>query len=348
MIVKNEEDRIGKCLSSVENAVDEIVIVDTGSTDNTKEVVEQYTKNIYDFKWIDDFAAARNYSFSKATKEYVLWLDADDILLEEDRERLIKLKSELDSSVDCVNFQYHYAFDEEGKPSLVFQRERLVKRSRKYQWVGFIHEYLDVDGKSIDADVNVTHCRVHGDGDRNLNIYRKKIEEGFQLSTRDKYYFGKELYYHELYEETIKQLEEFVELPAWEEDKLDALYRIAECYQNMGDNQKAKTVLYQCFDLAAPRAECLFRIGWIFQEEARYLQAIYWYESILKLEQPKNVKGFFFIEFWTWKPHLELCVCYYQIGNIEKAIYHNEQAAQYVPNDSAVLYNRTFFESMKK
>ncbi|MER2072437.1 MAG: glycosyltransferase family 2 protein, partial [Psychrobacillus sp.] len=79
MIVKNEEEVIGRCLASVKDIVDEINIVDTGSTDQTKEIVKQYTNRIFDFKWIDDFAAARNYSFEQATKEYILWLDADDV-----------------------------------------------------------------------------------------------------------------------------------------------------------------------------------------------------------------------------------------------------------------------------
>ena len=87
MIVKNEEMVLKRCLDSVKNIVDEIIIVDTGSTDKTKDIAKKFTKNIYDFKWIDDFAAARNYSFSKATKEYIMWLDADDVILKKDREK---------------------------------------------------------------------------------------------------------------------------------------------------------------------------------------------------------------------------------------------------------------------
>ena len=82
MIVKNEEDNIGNCLDNIKDLVDEIIIVDTGSTDKTKEIVKKYTDKIYDFEWVDDFSKARNYSFSKATKDYIFWLDADDILLE--------------------------------------------------------------------------------------------------------------------------------------------------------------------------------------------------------------------------------------------------------------------------
>ena len=71
--------------------MDEIIVVDTGSVDRTKEIVEKYTSNIYDFQWIDDFAA-KKFFFSKATQEYILWLDADDVLLEDAQEALKLLK----------------------------------------------------------------------------------------------------------------------------------------------------------------------------------------------------------------------------------------------------------------
>ena len=67
MIVKDEEDVLGRCIDSVKSIVDEIIIVDTGSVDATKDIAKSYTDKVYDFKWIDDFSAARNFSFSKAT-----------------------------------------------------------------------------------------------------------------------------------------------------------------------------------------------------------------------------------------------------------------------------------------
>jgi Glycosyl transferase family 2. len=72
MIVKNEELTLDRCLTSIKDAVDEIIIVDTGSTDLTKNIGKKYTDKIFDFKWIDDFSAARNFSFSKATMDYIL------------------------------------------------------------------------------------------------------------------------------------------------------------------------------------------------------------------------------------------------------------------------------------
>ena len=110
MIVKNEELVLGRCLNSIKNLVDEIIIVDTGSTDKTKEIAALYTDKIYDFRWINDFSAARNYSFSKATKDYIMWLDADDVLLEEDQMKLEDLKENLDEKIDMVIMRYNVSF----------------------------------------------------------------------------------------------------------------------------------------------------------------------------------------------------------------------------------------------
>src|SRR5699024_5955738 len=114
MIVKNEEDVIGRCLECVIDIFDEIIVVDTGSDDNTKEIVKKYNKNLYYFKWIDDFEAARNYAFSKATKNYIMWLDADDIILNQDREKIKELKMNMDKSIDIVMMKYNTNFDSEG------------------------------------------------------------------------------------------------------------------------------------------------------------------------------------------------------------------------------------------
>ena len=107
MIVKNEEEVLDNCLSSISDVVDEIIIVDTGSNDNTKIIANKYTNNIYDFKWCDDFSKARNYSFSKATKDYILWLDADDYLTLENKEKLANLIATTLEQIRVANILLH-------------------------------------------------------------------------------------------------------------------------------------------------------------------------------------------------------------------------------------------------
>ena len=78
MIVKDEEQHLENCLNSIKELADEIIIVDTGSKDKTKEIAGKFTNKVYDFKWNDDFSEARNFSLSKATKDWILVLDADE------------------------------------------------------------------------------------------------------------------------------------------------------------------------------------------------------------------------------------------------------------------------------
>jgi glycosyltransferase involved in cell wall biosynthesis len=141
MIVKNEEELLHQCLESVKDICDEVIIVDMGSTDKTKEIAKQFTKKIIDFKWMDDFAAARNFAFSHATMDYILWLDAGDTLLKEDQLKFKELKTNLNHTIDVVSLIYNIDFDEFGNPSLNYRSNRLVKREKYFHWVGPVHEY---------------------------------------------------------------------------------------------------------------------------------------------------------------------------------------------------------------
>lgn len=346
MILKNEEAVIGRCLDCLKSIVDEIIIVDTGSTDNTKEIVSKYTDKIYDFKWVDDFSAARNYSFSKATKDYIFWIDADEVLFKEDQKKLRSLKQKLTFDVDTVTMTDHRGLNENGEPLLRYKRNRLVKRSNDFKWVGFIHEYLEVSGNVYESDIAITHQKIINVGDRNLRIYKNKLKEGLKLSTRDVYYYGKELYYNGYYDEAIKVLNYFENLDSWVEEKIDAYCKISDCYLEKKDYINARRSLYKTFEYGPPRAEVVYRIGDTFNMEERYDEAISWYEIIFKLKLPKGCYGFISPEYWTWKPHLQLTVCYFNINNIEKSKYHHKKAYEMNPKNYYIARNEMFFNSL--
>ncbi len=101
MIVKNEENYLEQCLDSVKGIADEIIIVDTGSTDKTKEIAKKFGAKIFDFKWIDDFSAARNESIKHATKDWILVLDADELIEKKDLETI---KNAIENPQDFAGF----------------------------------------------------------------------------------------------------------------------------------------------------------------------------------------------------------------------------------------------------
>ena len=127
MIVKDEAAVLGRCLDSAAGVFDEIIIVDTGSTDATKEIARRYTKDVFDFAWRQDFAAARNFSFAKATADYCMWLDADEVLLPKDAAALRALKETLSGAIGRY-FLRTVIPAADGSCALTFERARIVRR----------------------------------------------------------------------------------------------------------------------------------------------------------------------------------------------------------------------------
>ena len=163
MIVKNEAAVLRRCLSSIADLMDEIIIVDTGSTDRTVEIVSNYTSQVYRYPWKDDFSEARNYSFSKASMEYCMWLDADDILEQPERKKFIQLKQSLSPDTDMVMMKYNTSFDEAGNPVFSYYRERWIRNVPEYRWTGGVHEVITPAGNILYSDIAVSH-RKEGRG----------------------------------------------------------------------------------------------------------------------------------------------------------------------------------------
>lgn len=346
MIVRNEEAVLARCLDCVKEIVDEIIIVDTGSNDRTKEIALLYTNKVFDFTWIDDFAAARNFSFTQASKDYILWLDADDVLLKDDQSKLLDLKNNFDPSIDAVTMNYNLAFDQYGNVTTSLRRNRLVKRKNNYQWIGAVHEYLAVYGISMDSDIAVTHKSEWHDSDRNLKIYEKRLAAGELFNPRDQYYYANELMDHQIYDKAIKWYQIFLESgQGWVEDNLSACRKLSDCFHQIGDMENAEKYIFKSFIYDTPRAEFCCRLGYYFLNKQQFKQAAFWYKLATELEKPIDSRGFMDHASWTWIPHLQLCVCYDRLGMYELAFQHNEMAAKFIPDDPNVLQNRVYLKN---
>lgn len=345
MIVKDEEDVLGRCLASIKDLVDEIIIVDTGSSDKTKLVAKEYTDQVYSFHWIDNFSAARNYSFSKATKDYCMWMDADDVMDDNNRTEFMKLKQSLTPDTDIVMMRYNTAFDEDGRPSFWYYRERLIRNNQNYLWQGAVHEVITPNGKIVYSDAAISHKKLHiGDPDRNLNIYRKLLSEGKTLSARELYYYARELYYHGMYEEAVGRFHKFLSLDdAWIENKIEACIVMSKCYMKTGNRAAALQVLLKSMEYDIPRAEICCEVGSWFMEAGQHEVAIFWYETALECKLDLRKGGFILPDCYNYIPALQLCVCYDRLGRHEEAVKYNEKAGLFKPDSPAFLYNKTYF-----
>ncbi len=346
MIVKNEEEVISRCLESVADLVEEIIIVDTGSTDRTKELAAAFTDRIYDFPWIDDFAAARNYAFDQATMDYCMWLDADDILLPEDRRAFRKAKDTLTEDVNAVMMKYNTGFDAGGNVTFSYYRERLIKNRAGMRWVGAIHEVVSTVGKIIyNDDCAVTHRKLRaGDPDRNLRIFEGLLARGEKLDPRQQFYYGRELYYHKRYADAVQVFEAFLDSKAgWVENVIDACAQCAYCYYGLGREEEALRSLLRSFLYDVPRAELCCDVARHFFDRKQYDRAVYWYTRALECKPNEKRGGFISTDCYGYIPCIQLCVCYDALGQREKAIIYNGLAGRFKPDSAAVAANRRYF-----
>ena len=346
MIVRDEEGTLRRCLDSVKEVVDEIIIVDTGSRDHTAEIAREFTEKVYEFQWIDDFSAARNYGLERATQDYCMWLDADDVLKPEEAEKIQRLKEEMPVDVDVVMMKYAIAFDEWDRPTFTYYRERLVRNGDRCRFAGRVHEAITPFGTVKYEEIYVEHRKVKAsDSNRNLRIYERMVREGEILGPRETYYYGRELYDHGRWRKAGRMLREFLKMPSgWEEDKKEACRLLAVCYYKQGHREKGLHSLLRGLAYGAPRQELCCDLGGWFLEEQMWETAVYWYEQALQAPRPE--KGFCRENSRGYLPCLQLCVCWYRLGNYDKALYYHKEAGRWNPRGKEYLRNVPFFENL--
>ena len=194
MIVKNEEKVLRRCLMSLAGLMDEMIIVDTGSVDKTKEIALEFTDRVYDFTWVGDFAKARNFAFSKASCDYIYSADADEILDQENREKFAHLKKSLLPEVEIV--QMYYCNQLENGSVYNFDRElraKLFKRERHFTWIEPVHEVVRELPVVFDSDIEIIHKPEGSHSGRDIQIFEGLINRGETLSKRLLKMYAREL-----------------------------------------------------------------------------------------------------------------------------------------------------------
>lgn len=281
--------------------------------------------------------------------DYCMWMDADDILEETQKEKFLQLKQSLQPDTDIVMMKYHTSFDEAGRPSFSYFRERWIRNCSKYRWVGAVHEVIPLSGSILYSDLAVCHKKVKaGDPDRNLRIYRKILKEGVVLDARQQYYYGRELYYHKQYKEAAAVFEQFLlSEDGWVENKIEACSICAKCYFQMGQEQAGLAVLLRSMSYDLPRAELCCEIGKYFLEHEEFHSAVYWYETALNMPKNEHAGGFILPDCYDYVPLLQLCVCYDKMGDRQKAKEYNDRAGACKPYSEAYLYNKQYFNSLQ-
>ncbi|MCH5142376.1 MAG: glycosyltransferase [Clostridiales bacterium] len=343
LIVKNEEEVLERCLTCAAKFADEIIVIDTGSTDGTVAIARRFTDSVFFFEWCDDFSAARNFAFENATGEYVMWLDADDVITDGNCQKIKELVNA--GGFDMAYLPYAAAFDND-KPTFVYYRERIMKASMNFRFEGAVHEAIVPRGKRVYLDAPILHKKVKsGDPLRNLSILQRKIARGDKLDGRSKFYYGRELFFNKMYSESCAVLEDYLSGDGWIENKLEACVNLYHAYIALGREQEGINALLKSLTLAPPRSDVCCILGERAMKANDNDTAIFWYE--LALRRKPNIKGggFINLDYCGFIPNIQLCVLYDRLGERQKAIFYNEAAGAEKPDNPAYLHNKEYFKN---
>ncbi len=324
MIVKDEIEVIQRCINSIyekmPNLVNEIVVVDTGSTDGTRQLVEKLNCKVYDFKWCNDFSKARNYCIKKAKNDWVFTIDADEFIIGEVEEEKIKraLRESIQTTKFAVNIQ---SVDDTGE---VADSDILVRifNNKKHKYKNAVHEqlYSIKDKKTI--IINTGIVLMHTGYSQKVLKEKNKIEKYIKLMIEhleenpdDMYMIGllgKTYLMEEDYEKAIKYLEKVV----FNEEVKENMYygsvvnAYLSCLIKLKDYTSA-SMLENLWKYCKHEDSYIFNMADVFLETKQYKKAIETYLSIVqKTQDVPYYKNY----------------SYYALGNIFEQFGELEQA----------------------
>lgn len=325
LIVKNEEAVLERGLLSLQGLYDELIIVDTGSTDRTKEIALNYTTKVYDYTWQDDFAAARNFLFSKATMDYIYVADADEVIEETERMKFLKLKKVLLPEVEIVQMQYSnqlefnttYNYDCEYRP-------KLYKRLRSFVWKDAVHESVVLEPVIYDSDIIISHRPIAAHGSRDFGIFQKVIKKDGDLSRKLRMMYARELFiagneqdFNEAYPYFQTRMEK-----AEDSEELKQIYPVLmHCARIQGDLVSLLSYSTKALAGEVAGSEVCYELGEFYYQKNMYQEATIWYyNAAFEVTSELNLK---YQREYPWN---RLADCYQNLGNSQEESYYRSLA----------------------
>jgi glycosyltransferase involved in cell wall biosynthesis len=349
LIVRNEERVLGRCLESVRGAVDEIVVVDTGSEDGTKRVAQRYTDKIYDFVWLQDFAAARQFAFDRATSDWVTWVDADDVVLQADR--IKPLLAATPPEVCGYKWRYMCGWDSSGEPSLEFWRERCVRNDGTFRWVGRVHEVLVPQWPCVQAQNHDIIIEHHPDPERgtqkrgrNLKILEDEYAaSGGNLEPRMLFYLGRENADAGNTERAIEVLQQYLEVGEWDDERFRAQTHLAQLHRKRAHYHLALDADLQALKIQPRWPDAYFGLAETYYYLQDWPKVIHWCDIGRAMPATQTVlftnprdNDFNWIIYYT--------NALYHIGDLRAALEWTRRALEIRPDDPWHSENRDFFK----
>ena len=344
LIVRDEEQTLGRCLDSVAASVDEVVVVDTGSRDGTKAVAARYGARIFDFEWRDDFAAARQFSFDQATGAWVLWLDADDVVFGSDRIRPMIA----DAPQDVTGFYWRYILgrDSRQQPRFDYWRERCVKNDGTARWQGRVHEVLvskTSSGFVKTDEVFVEHHpidRPDQASDRNLRILEDECR-GDNPEPRLLFYLGREYADHGNLPRAVETLQRYASVGRWDDELYLAQTQIGDLLRAQGKFVDAREAYWAALKIHPGWPDAYFGLSAIAYFQQDWKRVVEWAEIGRSRPRPDTLLfvNALAMEF-SWIIYYTNAL--YHLGRIEEAREWTRKALSIVADDAWHLHNEQF------
>ena len=291
MIVRNEEHNIADCLACVKDLVDEMIVVDTGSTDRTKEIAAGLGARVYDFTWVDSFAAARNESLRHAKGKWIFWLDADDRIDEENRAKLKRLFERVGDELDAYLLHCLIVPSDPGEQPRVVDHGRLFRNHPELRWHYRVHEQIlpavhRLGGKTIKTDVVVQHIGYQDASKRPGKLERNR--QLLELEHKDNPNDAFTLYNLGRINERLGKVPEA--MPYWRrclslvppnETYVAKLYSLlAHGHRQLGQRYKMMTTVLAGLVRFPDHADLLFLAGCLLHESGDYLAAEKYFQQL--------------------------------------------------------------------
>lgn len=300
LIVKNEESVMQRCLDSVAHWADEIVVVDTGSTDRTKEIAAAHPKvKLYDSEHFDkdtkfgdfQFNVAKNESIAKCTGDWIIWWDADDYIDEEGAALIRKLANE--TTEDCL-FCFVCSYG-----ALRFEHCRMFRNGKGIEFDPnhSCHEYLNSGGRPqyMRRDVVVQHLpgkKGVPSAVRNLAIMEKDYFERGYKDQRTMFYLANSYRESGRNDEAIEMYNEYLKVSQWKEERYFATLYKAQIFSLIGNLKDAYKTIYESLIEDDRFAESYCLMGDLLTHEGKLAKAKHWYEMALSMEVPADSRLF--------------------------------------------------------
>jgi tetratricopeptide (TPR) repeat protein len=311
MIVRDGAETIEAALKSVRDLVNEIVVgIDSRTKDNSREIIEKYTNNVFEFDWIDDFAYARNLVASKSTNDFIFVIDVDDIVIEGCKGHII---NEIKNDVKLMRVNLVTAPGNSITSPRIYDRRFLKFRYRIHEAI----EKIDSDCEIWAADIPISMVHKHPDKviepGRNIRILKNIIDE----MPRYLFYMGRECLDSNDYKNGIIYFNRYLPLSTFEPEKLDAMVNLATCYGFEGDFTKAREYCFRVLSCNTNFVPAYNLLGQLDMSQDKYDSAITWFESATKCKDTSYMfNDVLSALFNCWG---NLIVAYAKTGQIEKS-----------------------------